>query len=79
MKASTHIVEIKPAVPAVTEERVALDLSVHEARVLRALFGKSNYKAQNTLEFLAQLNRLFPLDYTINYAGITGVTVELEN
>lgn len=78
MKASTRIVEIKPAVPAVTEERVVLDLSVHEARVLRALFGKSNYKAQDKLQFLGVLNRLFPLDYTTNYDGITAVIIETE-
>ena len=77
MKAELTTVEVTPAVPAVTEDRVVLELSIHEARVLRALYGKSrDANGNRKIEFLSVLNDLFPEDSVICYAGISAVTIK---
>ena len=77
MKAELTTVEVAPAVPAVVEDRVVLELSIHEARVLRALFGKST--GSNKVGFLSALNKLFPDDCEICYGGIESVTIKGES
>lgn len=89
MIATRKTITITPAVPAVTEDRVILDLSIDEARILRALFGKTSVycggllrqnqrvDAANLLNFLAPLNGLFPGDYAIKYRGIHDVRIEI--
>ena len=77
MKAELTTVEVAPAVPAVIEDRVVLELSIHEARVLRALYGKSSEAhGRSKVEFLSVLNEMFPADYTICYDGISSVTIK---
>lgn len=77
MKAELTTVELAPAVPAVIEDRVVLELSIHEARVLRALYGKSSDpNGLRKIEFLSVLNDLFPEDYASCYDGIDSVTIE---
>ena len=71
MDFKTYEKEIQAPQPAVTEKRVVLDLSEHEARVLRALYGKicpvgDHYAA---IEFLSKLNKLFPNDAGLSSFG----------
>ena len=76
MEATKKIIEITPAIPAVTEEVVVLELSIHEARVLRALYEKAVGRAGEVLVFLSRLNGLFPGDRTTGYSGIGRVEIK---
>jgi len=80
MEVKTEERIIKPAVAAVTERRVLLDLSEEEARVLRALWGGSGGEDALNLGFLSRLNRLFPKDCTLSpettVRGIKRVSIE---
>lgn len=81
MEARAYDKEIQAPQPAVTEKRVVLNLSEHEARVLRALVGKlcgggAHYRA---IAFLGKLDELFPGDYLLpEFGGIKSYTVRSE-
>lgn len=73
MKASKQTSVIQPAV---TEDRYVLELSEHEARMLRNLSGKEHRTRE--FSFLIALDQFFPNDYKINYGGVKKVTLTME-
>ena len=63
-----------PPEPQPVEKRYRLDLSEHEARVLRAVWGKSA-GGPDAIRFLSRLDEFFPEDSAVSYAGISLVRI----
>jgi hypothetical protein len=82
MKVESYVKEVTPATPAVTEKRYVLDLSEHEARVLRALHGRMRCAPLEFLKafrFLDELNKEFPGAYREpDYGGIARFDVSID-